>query len=158
MGKLGRQAAKWLSEKGAGEVVLVSRRQPNEETAAFLQQLNCKVTVHNANLGSGEEMEGLFARFGDDVLPLAGVIHAAGVLDDGLIEQQTWERFEKVLTPKIVGSTLLDELTAELTLDFFVLYSSAASTLGSRGQSNYCLLYTSPSPRDQRGSRMPSSA
>ena len=137
LGKLGRQAAKWLSEKGAGEVVLVSRRQPNEETAAFLQQLNCKVTVHNANLGSREEMEGLFARFGNDVLPLAGVIHAAGVLDDGLIEQQTWERFEKVLTPKIVGSTLLDELTAELTLDFFVLYSSAASTLGSRGQSNY---------------------
>ena len=59
------------------------------------------------------------------------------MLDDGLIESQTDERFEKVLQPKIVAARLLDELTRELELDFFILYSSAASVLGSPGQSNY---------------------
>ena len=65
------------------------------------------------------------------------MIHAAGVLDDGLIGEQTWERFEKVLAPKVIGAKLLHEFTRSLELDFFVLYSSAASVLGSPGQSNY---------------------
>ena len=64
-------------------------------------------------------------------------IHAAGVLDDGLVGDQNWERFETVLAPKIIGATLLHELTKSLPLDFFILYSSAASVLGSPGQSNY---------------------
>ena len=65
------------------------------------------------------------------------MIHAAGVLDDGLIGDQTWERFESVLAPKVIGATLLHEYTRTLPLDFFILYSSAASVLGSPGQSNY---------------------
>ncbi len=72
-------------------------------------------------------------------MPLKGVIHAAGVLEDGLVADQTWERFEKVLAPKIVGASLLHEATLSLDLDFFILYSSVASVLGSRGQSNYAL-------------------
>jgi short-subunit dehydrogenase len=69
--------------------------------------------------------------------PLRGVVHAAGVLDDGVVAEQTWARFEKVLAPKLQGAWNLHQLTRHHALDFFVLFSSAASLLGSAGQSNY---------------------
>ena len=140
LGKLGRHAAKWLAEHGAGEVVLVSRRAPDEETQAFLEQveaLGCRTVIHAASISAREDVASLFARFGNDLLPLAGVIHAAGVLDDGLLADQTWERFQRVLAPKVIGASLLNEFTQALHLDFFILYSSAASVLGSPGQGNY---------------------
>ena len=140
LGMLGRHAAKWLAENGAEQVVLVSRRAPDDETQAFLAtvtDLGCDVVVHSANISSREDLQKLFARFGDDLNPLSGVIHAAGILDDGLIGDQTWDRFDKVFAPKIAGAHLLHDFTANLSLDFFVLYSSAASVLGSPGQSNY---------------------
>ena len=140
LGKLGRQVAKWLAGYGAQQIVLVSRRQPDEEALAFIEsieQFGCQVVVHAADVGNRDEVEKLFRRFGDDLKHLAGVVHAAGVLDDGLLESQTNERFEQVLKPKVVGADLLDELTRDLEIDLFVLYSSAASVLGSPGQSNY---------------------
>lgn len=140
LGMLGRQAAMWLAQHGAGQVLLVSRSQPDEAARKFIdsiQQSGCQVIVHAADISLRHDVEAMFARFGSDWQPLAGVIHAAGVLDDGLIESQTTERFEAVLQPKVVAGRLLDEFTRELPLDFFVLYSSAASVLGSPGQSNY---------------------
>ena len=140
LGMLGRQAAKWLAENGATQVVLVSRRTPDEETQSFLDTIKesgSDVVVHSADMSSRDGVETMFARFGSDLKPLSGVIHAAGVLDDGLIGDQTWERFEKVLAPKVIGASLLHEFTKTLELDFFILYSSAASVLGSPGQSNY---------------------
>ncbi|NJO93485.1 MAG: KR domain-containing protein [Hydrococcus sp. RM1_1_31] len=71
-------------------------------------------------------------------LKLRGIIHAAGILDDGVLMQQNWERFEKVLTPKIQGAWNLHLATQNYSLDFFVLFSSAASLIGSAGQANYC--------------------
>lgn len=140
LGMLGRLAAKWLADQGAKQVVLVSRREPDDATRKFLSDIEaagCNVVIHAADMSCRESVAELFHRFGHDLLPLAGVIHAAGVLDDGLIGEQSWERFEKVLTPKISAARLLDEFTKDLALDFFVLYSSAASVLGSPGQSNY---------------------
>lgn len=142
LGMLGRQAAKWLAEKGARQVVLVSRRAPDETAQAFLESIEktgCEIVVHQADLSSRADGEQLFHRFDNDLNPLAGVIHAAGVLDDGLLGDQSWERFERVLAPKVRGADLLHEFTRSLSLDFFVLYSSAASVLGSPGQSNYAL-------------------
>ena len=140
LGMLGRQAAKWLADNGASQVVLVSRRSPDEPTTAFLdtiKQAGCDVIVHPADLSSRDDVEEMFAHFGSDWNSLSGVIHAAGILDDGLLGDQTWDRFEKVLAPKVVGASLLHEFTQSLELDFFILYSSAASVLGSPGQSNY---------------------
>src|SRR6185503_9638414 len=68
---------------------------------------------------------------------LKGVIHAAGALDDGILSQQTWERFETVFASKVKGSWILHELTKGMPLDFFVLYSSAVSLVGSAGQANH---------------------
>ena len=140
LGMLGRQAAKWLAQNGAKQIVLVSRRSPDESTRVFLDtitDMGCEVVVHSADLGSRADVEKMVLRFGDDLNPLKGVIHAAGILDDASIGEQTWERFRKVLAPKVLGASLLHELTQSLELDFFVLYSSAASVLGSPGQSNY---------------------
>ena len=140
LGMLGRQAALWLAQRGAGCVVLVSRRPPSESTRELIEEIQasgCQVHVHQADLAQRTDVEQLFARFGDDLPPLHGVIHAAGVVDDGLLGDQTWERFEKVLAPKVRGAAMLHEFTASLPLDFFVLYSSAASILGNPGQSSY---------------------
>ncbi|MDF1744080.1 MAG: SDR family NAD(P)-dependent oxidoreductase [Gimesia sp.] len=140
LGMLGRQAGLWLANKGAAHVVLVSRRPPHESTLELIseiEKLNCRVMIHQADSSSREDMQQLCNKFGTDWPTLKGVIHAAGVLDDGLIADQSWERFEKVLEPKVLGASLLDELTRDFDLDFFVLYSSAASLLGSPGQTNY---------------------
>ena len=69
--------------------------------------------------------------------PLRGVIHAAGVLADGVLEQQSWKRFNDVLAPKVQGAWHLHQLTSEMPLDFFVLFSSTASLIGSAGQANH---------------------
>ena len=69
--------------------------------------------------------------------PLRGVIHAAGVLDDGLIQQLTWENFEPVFAAKATGAWNLHTLTQNNELDFFILFSSAAALFGSPGQANH---------------------
>lgn len=69
--------------------------------------------------------------------PLRGVIHSAGVLDDGVLLRQSWARFATVFAPKVNGALLLHRLTASDALDFFVLYSSVAAVFGSPGQGNY---------------------
>jgi acyl carrier protein len=69
--------------------------------------------------------------------PLRGVIHAAGVVDDRMLVHQQWARFERVMAAKILGSWNLHLQTRELPLDFFVLFSTVASLLGSAGQSNH---------------------
>jgi len=140
LGMLGRETARWLAEQGAGHIVLVSRRPPNESAANAIEELRStgvQVTVATADSTERDEMVALLARFGSDLPPLKGVIHAAGMLDDGLIADQTSERYQKVLRPKLLGASLLHALTADCDLDFFVLYSSAASVLGSPGQTNY---------------------
>ena len=70
-------------------------------------------------------------------LPLRGVVHAAGVLDDGVLSEQSAERFARVMAPKVEGACHLDGLTRSADLDFFVLFSSVAGTLGSAGQGGY---------------------
>jgi acyl carrier protein/NADP-dependent 3-hydroxy acid dehydrogenase YdfG len=70
-------------------------------------------------------------------MPLRGIIHSAGVNVDGVLTQQSWSDYERVLSPKLAGTWHLHEATLGLDLDFFVLFSSAAALLGSAGQANY---------------------
>lgn len=140
LGMLGRRGAEWLGSKGAKDVVLVSRREPTESTKeliAGIEETGCRIHVMLADISDQKSFHKLIDRIGKELPPLKGVLHAAGVLEDGLLFEQTWERFEKVLNPKKRGAALLHELTKDKELDFFVLYSSAASVLGSPGQANY---------------------
>ena len=140
LGMLGRQAARWLARRGASHVVLVSRREPTDSTRdiiAEIEQTGCRVHVQLADVSRREDVIELVRANQAGTAAIEGVIHASGLLDDGLMAEQSWSRFEAVLAPKQSGALLLHEMTAEMSLDFFVLYSSAASILGSPGQGNY---------------------
>ncbi|WP_254174386.1 type I polyketide synthase [Planktothrix pseudagardhii] len=140
LGALGLQTAKWLVDKGAKYLVLVGRKEPSEkarQTIAQLEQLGVQVSVLLADISVAEDVANLFKQIQVSLPPLRGVIHAAGVLDDGVLQQMNWQRFVKVMAPKVQGAWHLHQLTQELPLDFFVCFSSAASVLGSTGQGNY---------------------
>ncbi|NCS14069.1 MAG: SDR family NAD(P)-dependent oxidoreductase [Microcystis aeruginosa G13-12] len=137
-GKLGGLVAQWLSEMGASHLVLCSRHvKSSTELIAPLVEKGTKVTLIEADITSPTDMKNLFSRFGADLPVLRGIIHAAAVLEDGLISNQSWQKYQKVMSPKVAGTLLLDRYTRSLSLDFFVSFSSAAVILGSPGQSNY---------------------
>nr|AGZ05273.1 McyD [Nostoc sp. 152] len=138
LGKLGLIVADWLSKMGAIHIVLCSRNVKSQpEAIASLIKNGTQVTIIGADITSPTDIEQIFSRFGTDLPPLRGVIHAAGVLDDGLLKNQTWERYQNVMRPKVEGTLLLDRYTRNLSLDFFITFSSAAVILGSPGQSSY---------------------
>ncbi|PSF37367.1 beta-ketoacyl synthase [Aphanothece hegewaldii CCALA 016] len=137
LGGLGLLVARWLIEKGVRHLVLVSRRDANSEQLAELEQKGAKIIVRQADVSQPEQLIQVLAEIKDSLPPLRGVIHAAGILDDGVLEHMNWSRFETVMTPKVQGAWNLHTLTLNLPLDCFVLFSSAASLLGSPGQGNH---------------------
>lgn len=139
LGALGLQVAQWLADRGAKHLVLAGRRAPDqaaEGTIAHLTASGVSVRTVAADISQPKDVKRLLAESGD-IAPLRGIVHAAGQLDDGPIEQQTWERFERVMAAKVTGSWLLHTLSQDIPLDFFVCFSSFASLLGSPGQGNY---------------------
>ncbi len=139
-GDVGLHVAQRLSERGARNLVLVGRSDPSpsaRELIGKLQQSGVRVAVPNADVSSVAELSAVLEAIGRDMPPLAGVVHAAGVLDDRLIADQQWSLFEKVFAAKIYGAWNLHQLTKHRSLDFFVLFSSASNLLGTAGQSNY---------------------
>jgi len=138
LGGLGLALIPWLVERGARHVALAGRRPPSAETRRVLERLNetARITVYQADVSCRHDVEVLLRKI-EAHQPLGGVFHAAGVLHDSAILQQDWIRFEKVTAPKILGSWHLHELTAELPLEWFVLFSSHAALLGSAGQANH---------------------
>ncbi len=140
LGAVGLHAAEWLAGRGARSLVLVGRRGPSAETAERLEGLRrsgVRVEVRSADVSRREEMAAVFTEMRHNLPPLAGIIHAAGVLDDGVLVQQTWGRMKQVMAPKVTGAWNLHELTRDTPLDFFLLFSSVASVTGSLGQSGY---------------------
>jgi acyl carrier protein len=142
LGALGLQIAAWLTRQGARHLVLVGRRPPTpaaEETLVTLRDVERGATVHVVQLDIGDRaaLAALLQRFGAELPPLRGVIHAAAVLDDSTLLNLDLARLRAVLAPKLDGAWNLHTLTRDTPLDFFVLFSSAAGMLGSPGQANY---------------------
>jgi acyl transferase domain-containing protein/NADPH:quinone reductase-like Zn-dependent oxidoreductase/NADP-dependent 3-hydroxy acid dehydrogenase YdfG/acyl carrier protein len=136
---LGRLTVEWLAEQGAGCVMTLARSEPDAETQQLFAQLQQKGTEIVAVRCDVSDEASLTAAI-DEIPPafaLRGVFHAAGVLDDGGLPQQTPSRFSTVLAPKVAGAWNLHRLTRSAKLDCFVLFSSAAGVFGSRGQSNH---------------------
>jgi len=139
-GGIGCQLLRWLVKRGARHVVLVGRHEPQSdarEAIAWAEAQGARVVVRLADVANADAMVGLFREIASGMPPLRGVLHAAGVLDDGVLTEQNWDRFARVLAPKTVGSWLLHELTASSPLDFFIMFSSIAAILGAPGQANY---------------------
>jgi acyl transferase domain-containing protein/acyl-CoA synthetase (AMP-forming)/AMP-acid ligase II/acyl carrier protein len=140
LGGLGLQIAGWLVANGARSIVLTGRRGPTVEAESALAELRAdgaSIVVAKADVADYGQLAAVIADIDHALPPLRGVIHAAGVLDDGIALQQTRDRLWKVLSPKLLGGWHLHALTAGRKLDFFALFSSAAALLGSPGQSNY---------------------
>jgi polyketide synthase 12/myxalamid-type polyketide synthase MxaB len=140
MGGLGLRTARWLVEQGARHLVLLGRRAPTAgalECIGELEAAGARVLVERCDVARRDDLARVLDRVAAELPPLRGVIHAAGVLDDGVLTQQRWRRFAAVLGPKVLGAANLEALTAALDLDLFVLFSSGASMLGSAGQSNH---------------------
>ena len=139
-GALGQMVARWLVGRGARNIVLAGRSTPSREFEGFAQTASehgVRVVARTVDIASEESLSALMAQIKQEMPPLRGVVHAAGVLDDGVLTEQTWPRFERVLAPKVSGSWLLHKYTESLPLDFFVLFSSMASALRAPGQANY---------------------
>ena len=140
LGGLGLQVARWMVERGARHLVLVGRggaSESNRGEISSLEQAGAQVLVVRADVSSAGQMAALFAQIDRDLPLLRGVIHAAGVLDDGVLLQQDWQRFANVMAPKVTGAWNLHTLTLGRPLDFFVLFSSMGAVVGSPGQGNY---------------------
>ncbi|HKP40452.1 SDR family NAD(P)-dependent oxidoreductase [Mycobacterium sp.] len=141
LGALGLHTAGYLAQMGANDIVLTSRRAPDDDTARAIAELSdryhCRIHTVATDLGDEAQVSTLLRWIRSELPPLGGVAHLAGVIDDALLPQQNLERFRKTLAPKAFGAWHLHRLTADDPLEFFVLYSSGTSVLGSPGQANY---------------------
>ncbi|MEU9088511.1 SDR family NAD(P)-dependent oxidoreductase, partial [Streptomyces sp. NPDC048357] len=140
-GTLGGLFARHLvTHHGVRHLLLVSRRGPDTPGAADLlvelSGLGAEVTVAACDVADRAALSALLAEIPANH-PLTGLVHAAGTLDDGLISGMTPERLDAVLTPKLDAAWNLHDLTRDLGLSAFVLFSSIMGTIGNAGQGNY---------------------
>ncbi|WP_042375284.1 type I polyketide synthase, partial [Streptacidiphilus neutrinimicus] len=139
-GALGAHVARWLAGNGAGHLLLTSRRGPDAEGAAELREeltaLGAEVTITSCDVSDRAALAALLASVPAE-RPLTAVMHTAAVLDDAVIRALTADQLERVLRVKVDSALHLHELTRDLDLSAFVLFSSFAATFGAPGQGNY---------------------
>ena len=140
LGALGLKVAQWMVEQGVRHLVLTGRRAATGEAQAAIaamEKTGVEVLVAQADVAVYQDMQKTLEQVKATMPPLRGIVHAAGVLDDGILLQQDWQRFSKVMAPKVNGTWNLHVLTQDTPLDFLVTFSSTSSLLGSPGQGNY---------------------
>jgi acyl transferase domain-containing protein/acyl carrier protein len=129
-----------VAEHGARSLLLVSRRGSGAEGAAALEAelvaLGAEVTIATCDVADRGQLEVLLDSIPAEH-PLGAVIHSAAVLDNGVLESLDPERLERVMRPKVDGAWHLHELTRDLELSQFLLFSSAAGVFGTAAQANY---------------------
>lgn len=140
LGALGLKIARWMVEQGARQLVLTGRRKASLEVQTLVSQLEqtgTKVLIAQADVSSEAEMGQVFEQIKTSLPPLRGVVHAAGVSRYEAIADLEPSALETVLRPKLTGTWILHQLTQEMSLDFFVTFSSISSVWGSKGQAHY---------------------
>ncbi|MCN9244787.1 SDR family NAD(P)-dependent oxidoreductase, partial [Streptomyces sp. RY43-2] len=139
-GGVGAHVARWLAGQGAEHLLLVSRRGAKAPGAdalrAELLELGTAVTIAACDVADRDEVTELLAALPAGQ-PLTAVIHAAGVLDDGVLDALTPERLATSLRAKLTAARHLDELTRNQELSVFVVFTSVMGVTGSAGQGNY---------------------
>lgn len=140
LGGLGLVMASGLVERGARHLVLMGRSGASEDARRAvdeLEQVGATVWIAEGDVSATEDVDRILTHVAETMPPLRGVIHAAGVIDDGVLIAQSWSRFEGVMAPKMAGAWNLHMLTQDIPLDFFAMFSAGAALIGSPGQGNY---------------------
>ncbi|HWM00955.1 MAG TPA: SDR family NAD(P)-dependent oxidoreductase, partial [Actinophytocola sp.] len=144
-GGVGAWLARWVAERGAERIVLVSRRGPDApgapELVAELDALGVTASAVACDIGDRDAVSAVLAEAARDV-PLRMVVHAAVALDDGVLDTLTPARFAGVARAKVLGARHLHELTADLPDCHLVLFSSLSGVVGAAGQANYAAANT----------------
>ncbi|KAK4183666.1 putative polyketide synthase [Podospora australis] len=147
-GGLGRSMAKYMVEHGARSIVLLSRSGGGKEMVDQLQkEINCsdaRIVVKKCDASDEGQMKQLVADCAKSLPPICGVIHAAMVLRDVLLESMSHDDFTQVIRPKVAGTWNIHNVleSESIKLDYFVVLSSASGILGSRGQGAYAAANT----------------
>lgn len=140
-GGFGLETALWLAGQGARNVVLASRRGAVEPAQAGrldrLRAEGCRLVVEALDVTDAAAVQAAFARWRTQLGPIAGVIHCAMVLEDGMILGLTPEKIRRVLEPKIKGMRALEAAIVGDQPQYVLAYSSATTFVGSPGQSAY---------------------
>jgi acyl carrier protein len=137
-GWLGRLTARHLvTEYGVRKLVLMSRNVPDLAEFAELSELGASVRLSACDAADRVALAAALRQLADDGVQIGGVVHAAGVLADGIVASLPDERLDTALRPKVDAALNLHELTRDLAPSMFVAYSSLAATLGTAGQGGY---------------------
>ncbi|MCX8132086.1 MAG: SDR family NAD(P)-dependent oxidoreductase [Clostridia bacterium] len=123
----------WLSSHGADDKTSIKIKQ-----LKAIEALGSQIMVVNADSSNLEQMRKVIAKADEKFGNIDGVLHAAGIADNGLIQEKSDETAAKVLTPKVEGTLVLDELFKDRRLDILVLFSSSSAILGNAGFIDYC--------------------
>lgn len=137
----GNSLASWLVDQGARHIVLVSRSGPASPSAQTVvndfAERGCRALVRAADIADPEQLQELLTEIRESLPPLRGIVHAAMVMDNGIITRLDQQRLHAVTRPKILGAWNLHQQTLDQPLDFFLMTSSVSSIFGSPGQANY---------------------
>jgi acyl transferase domain-containing protein/acyl-CoA synthetase (AMP-forming)/AMP-acid ligase II/acyl carrier protein len=139
-GALALDLAEWLVQQGAGAVDLLGRREISDERSkaiASVDQTGTTIRYIEADITNSDELKAVI--FNTQAYPVKGLFHLAGTLRDRLLVDCDIDDFEHVLAPKIEGIKHLHELSLQLDLDHFVVFSSASSVVSTPGQGNYAM-------------------
>ncbi len=137
---IGLLSARLLADLGARNIILAGRRGTSPEAESLREELShrkIKVLLAKADVTEPEDVEDIFDIAEENGLKIKGIIHSAGILDDAVVLNQTADKFRNVMEPKAKAAWLLYERTRKSGLQFYIMYSSIASVLGSAGQANH---------------------
>ena len=140
LGGLGLTVTRWLAEQGAGQIVLVARHEPGEQALAAIRDISASgihIQTVRCDVTNSAAVTQLIDHIQQHLLPLRGVFHAAGLLEDAMLQQLDRARLYQAMSPKVAGAWNLHTATQDVELDWFVLFSSVAAVLGTAGQANY---------------------
>ncbi|KAB1153658.1 SDR family NAD(P)-dependent oxidoreductase [Tenacibaculum aiptasiae] len=142
-GGLGMEIAKWLVDKGAMNLALLSRSGLKTKKAILdvktMKKQGVNVQVYTGDISKLNEMKQIFKNIKESQPELIGIFHGAMVLDDGYLLDMNEDRFLRVLKPKVDGAMNLHYLSKDLSLNNFVVFSSISSLIGNIGQANYVI-------------------
>jgi amino acid adenylation domain-containing protein len=145
LGALGLHVARWLVSEGVRHVVLCGRSAPSSDASSTVREMEAagaRILIVQSDVANPEDVARMLSKVDASMPPLRGIFHAAGLLRDALLIEQRWEDFSAVMAPKVAGAWNLHMATRGMPLDHFVMFSSAASVLGSLGQAGYAAANT----------------